>query len=146
MIRGTLSHLDLTIIDPKRSVPFYHEVLSLLGYRHVPVGADTTASACWSIADQDGSTFSIGLEPARGLGKEQPYDRYAPGLHHVAFHVDSRTDVDNLYVKLTAIGAEMLEPPAEYTYTPGYYAVACRDPDGLVLEFVYEPQQRGRIG
>jgi catechol 2,3-dioxygenase-like lactoylglutathione lyase family enzyme len=90
-------------------------------------------------------TFSIGLEVVRGLGKALPYDRYAPGRHHVAFHVDSRADVDHLYAKLTAIGADMLAPPAEYTYTPGYYAVACRDPDGVVLAFVYEPQQRGRI-
>jgi glyoxylase I family protein len=146
MIRGALSHLDFTITDPTRSVPFYQEVLSWLGYRRVPVGAETTASACWAITDPGGSRFSIGLEPAHGPGQRQPYNRYAPGLHHVAFHVDSRQDVDQLYAQLLAIGAEVLAPPTEYAYTPGYYAVACRDPDGLVLEFVYEPQQRGRIG
>jgi catechol 2,3-dioxygenase-like lactoylglutathione lyase family enzyme len=145
MIRGALSHLDLTITDPARSVPFYDAVLSLLGYRRASVGVDTTASACWAITDQEHSVFSIGLEPAHGPGKQQPHDRYAPGLHHVAFHVDSRADVDHLYTQLVAMGADILEPPAEYAYTPGYYAVSCRDPDGLVLEFVYEPQQRGLV-
>ena len=91
------------------------------------------------------SVFSIALEPAQGSGKQQRHNRYAPGLHHVAFHVDSRADVDHLYTQLSAIGADILEPPTEYTYTPGYYAVSCRDPDGIVLEFVYEPQQRGRV-
>jgi catechol 2,3-dioxygenase-like lactoylglutathione lyase family enzyme len=145
MIRGALSHLDFTITDPKRSVPFYDAVLSLLGYRRASVESDTTASACWSIEDHQKSVFSIALEPARGAGKQQPHNRFAPGLHHVAFHVDSRADVDHLYTQLVAIGADILEPPAEYTYTPGYYAVSCRDPDGIVLEFVYEPQQRGNI-
>lgn len=126
-------------------MPFYDVVLSLLGYRRAPVEAATTASACWYIADSQKSVFSIGLEPAQGSGKQQPHNRYAPGLHHMAFHVDSRADVDHLYTQLVAIGADILEPPAEYTYTPGYYAVSCCDPDGLVLEFVCEPQQRGSV-
>ena len=145
MIRGALSHLDFTITDPQRSVPFYDAVLSLLGYRRAPVEAGTTASACWYIADAYQSVFSIALEPAQGTGKPQPYTRYAPGLHHVAFHVDSRADVDSLHTQLIAIGADILAPPAEYTYTPGYYAVSCHDPDGLVLEFVYEPHRRGKV-
>ena len=129
----------------QRSVSFYDAVLSLLGYRRAPVGAGTTASACWYIEDQHKSVFSIALEPARGSGVQQTHNRYAPGLHHVAFHVNSRADVDHLHIQLIAIGAEILEPPAEYDYTPGYYAVSFRDPDGLVLEFVYEPQQRGIV-
>ena len=34
--------------------------------------------------------------------------------------------------------------PAEYGYTPGYYAVFFADPDGIKLEVVFEPQLRGR--
>jgi catechol 2,3-dioxygenase-like lactoylglutathione lyase family enzyme len=145
MIRGALSHLDFTITDPARSVPFYEAVLSLLGYRRAPVEAVTTARACWYIEDPQQSMFSIALEPAPGVGKQQPHNQHAPGLHHVAFHVDSRAEVDSLSTQLVAIGADILAPPAEYPYTPGYYAVSCRDPDGLVLEFVYEPQQRGIV-
>ncbi len=143
MIRGALSHLDLTVSDPEQSVPFYDAVLSLLGYRRMPVEAGTTAAACWSIEDSDQSVFSIALEPVREIGAQRNYDWYSPGLHHLAFHVDSRADVDRLYAQLVAIGVAIQSPPAEYTYSPGYYAVACRDPDGIVLEFVYEPQNRG---
>jgi glyoxylase I family protein len=146
MIRGALSHLDLTITDPERSIPFYDAALSPLGYRRVPVEAGTTAVACWSIADAEQSVFSIALERARDAGKQRKYDRDAPGLHHLAFHVDSRTDVDQLYAQLVALGITILDPPAEYPYTPGYYAMSCQDPDGLVLEYVYEPQHRGTRG
>ncbi len=145
MIRGALSHLDLTITDPAQSLPLYEAVLPLLGYRRIAVDEGTTAAACWAITDAHQGAFSIALEPAREAGKQQPYDRYAPGLHHMAFHVDSRADVDTLYAQLVSMGATIQEPPAEYTYTSGYYAMSCRDPDGIVLEFVYEPQHRGVV-
>jgi hypothetical protein len=31
------------------------------------------------------------------------------------------------------------DPPAEYDYTPGYYAVAFDDPSGIRLEVVHDP-------
>jgi glyoxylase I family protein len=146
MIRGALSHCDLTITDPARAIPFYDAVLPLLGYRRVPVEPGTTAVACWSLTDGEQSVFSIALERARGVGKQRHYDRAAPGLHHLAFHLDSRADVDQCYAQLVAVGITILDPPAEYAYTPGYYALSCQDPDGLVLECVYEPQHRGTLG
>ena len=39
--------------------------------------------------------------------------------------------------------ATILDAPAHYDYTPGYYAVFFADPDGLKLEVVYEPSLRG---
>ena len=146
MIRGALSHCDLTITDPDRAIPFYDAVLPLLGYHRVPVEPGTTAVACWSLADGEQSVFSIALERARDTGKRRNYDRSAPGLHHLAFHLDSRADVDQLYAQLVAVGITILDPPAEYAYTPGYYALSCQDPEGLVLECVYEPQHRGILG
>jgi glyoxylase I family protein len=146
MIRGALSHLDLTITDPACSIPFYDAVLPLLGYRRVSVEPGTTAVACWSIADAERSVFSIALERARGAGKQRKNDRSAPGLHHLALHMDSRADVDHLHAQLVALGITILAPPAEYPCTAGYYAMSCQDPDGLVLECVYEPQHRGTLG
>lgn len=148
MIRGavSLSHLDLTITDPDRSIPFYDIVLPLLGYRRISVEPGTTAVVCWSSADANKSVFSIALEHARRAGKQRRYHRDAPGLQHFALHVDSRADVEQLYAQLVALGITIHDPPAEYTYTPGYYAMSCQDPDGLVLELVYEPQHRGTPG
>ncbi len=45
-----------------------------------------------------------------------------------------------------SISATILDPPGEYDYTPGYYAVFFADPDGLKLEVVHEPELRGRAG
>ena len=69
----------------------------------------------------------------------QPHDRYAPGLHHIAFSADSREAVDTFHHFLRADGITVLDPPAEYDYRPGYYAVFFADPDGLKLELVHTP-------
>jgi glyoxylase I family protein len=143
MIRGSLSHLDLTVGDLSRSVRFYDRILNHLGYRAAPEVA--AGAPCWILQDAHGGTSSIALISARP-GSASTHDRYAPGLHHVAFHADSRADVDAFYGYLQEIGATILDAPSEYDYTPGYYAVFFADPDGLKLELVFEPQLRGRLG
>jgi glyoxylase I family protein len=141
MIRGSLSHVDLTVADLTRSVDFYDRVLGRLGYRRLDgVGA---GAPCWAISDSCGGFFTIALRPARE-SKTTRHDRYAPGLHHLAFHADSRADVDTFHDFLREIGAAVLDAPAEYGYTPGYYAVFFADPDGIKLEVVFEPELRGR--
>jgi catechol 2,3-dioxygenase-like lactoylglutathione lyase family enzyme len=143
MIRGFLSHVDLTVTDLTSSVDFYDRVLGRLGYRRMDgVGA---GAPCWAIADASGGFFTIALKPARPEPKAARHDRYAPGLHHLAFHADSRADVDRFHDFLREIGATVLDAPAEYGYTPGYYAVFFADPDGIKLEVVYEPQLRGCV-
>ena len=40
---------------------------------------------------------------------------------------------------LKEIRAMILDPPAEYPYSPGYYAVCFTDPDALKFEFAHSP-------
>jgi glyoxylase I family protein len=142
VIRGSLSHLDLTVADLQRSVEFYDRVLGRLGYRRRDAAG--AGVPCWSISDPSGGCFTIALKPARPESGTTGHDRYAPGLHHLAFHADSRQDVDEFHGFLRGIGATILDPPAEYGYTPGYYAVFFADPDGIKLEVVFEPELRCR--
>ena len=70
------------------------------------------------------------------------HDRYAPGLHHLAWRAGSRDDIDRFYSLLRSIGAQVLDPPADYPqYNAGrgYYAVFFADRDGLKLEYVWTP-------
>jgi catechol 2,3-dioxygenase-like lactoylglutathione lyase family enzyme len=141
MIRGFPSHLDLTVSDLAASIRFYDAFLPRLGYRRLdPFGG---GAPCWGIRDGDGGYFSIALVEARSGGAAS-HDRYTPGFHHAAFHVDGREEVEAFHELLLGIGATILDPPAEYDYTPGYYAVFFADPDGLKLEVVFEPRLRGR--
>jgi catechol 2,3-dioxygenase-like lactoylglutathione lyase family enzyme len=67
------------------------------------------------------------------------HDLLSPGLHHLAWNADSRAQVDELYRLLLQMKATVLDPPTEYDYQPGYYAVYFADPDGLKLELVHIP-------
>lgn len=132
MHHSTINHLDLTVSDPVRSTEFYDHVLGQLGYRRSTEYAGSVPN--WTLGSGV-SSLSIGLHKARG----GVHDRYAPGLHHLAFHASSREQVDALHAFLVSIDANILDAPAEYDYTPGYYAVFFCDPDGLKLELVFEP-------
>ena len=69
-----------------------------------------------------------------------PYDRYAVGVHHLAFEAPSREVVDVSWHFVVAEGVETESAPKEFPhYAPGYYAAFFYDPDGIKLEVVYEP-------
>jgi catechol 2,3-dioxygenase-like lactoylglutathione lyase family enzyme len=137
MLRGSINHLDLTVSDLAVSEPFYDAVLGYLGFeRLAPPPGTMSNRPTWHARDPAQRLFSIALCEARpGSG---PHDRFTPGLHHLAFHAESRADVDGLHRFLLARGVTILDPPADYPqYWPVYYAVFFADPDGLKLEFVH---------
>jgi catechol 2,3-dioxygenase-like lactoylglutathione lyase family enzyme len=65
----------------------------------------------------------------------------APGFDHLCFRARSRDDVDELYPFLREIGADIVRPPEEGPWAPGYYSVSFRDPDGMRLELNHAPGQ-----
>jgi len=127
-------HVDLVVSSVERSLPFYTELLGPLGYRHVSEVEGERGETIWYLS---GPGTAIGVREAQS---ESPtYDRYAVGLHHLAFEADSRAQVDERADWLRAHSAELESEPQEYTYMPGYYAVFFYDPDGLKLEIVHVP-------
>jgi glyoxylase I family protein len=134
MRRGLINHIDLTVSDLAASTAFYSRLLGELGYKQSTQYAGDVP--CWEIS-HSGSTISIGLHQAES---GTPHDRYAAGLHHLAFHASSRAEVDSFYDLWQREQLPILDAPSEYDYTPGYYAVFVSDPDGIKLELVYEPR------
>ena len=135
------------LVEPRRTQPHLRcltSVLGRLGYEPMPEAG--AGAPCWGVRDAAGGVFSIALQRSDGLNSLRTHDRYAPGMHHFAFHADSREDVDAFHGFLLELGAAILDPPTEYDYTPGYYAVFFADPDGLKLEVVFEPELRGKTG
>jgi len=140
-MHGVIHHLVLTVRDLERVFAFYDTVLSALGYQ---LERTDERGFDWRLASPLGE-HSIGIVRASPEGAERLHDRYAPGLHHVAWGVESREAVDRMYEIAKRIGATVLDAPADYPqYNKGrgYYAVFFSDPDGLKLECVYTPQSR----
>lgn len=137
MTRGGVHHVDLTVSDPRASKPFYAAVLGFMGYEIVEEREDFIDFRCDM---PEGHACYVGIGCARGPNAARPHDRYAAGLHHIAWRAESRADVDAMHALLVQIGARVLDAPADYPqYGDGYYAVFFADRDGLKLEFVYKP-------
>jgi len=135
-MRSRVHHVDLSVRNITAAEPLYDLVLTHVGYvkgKPYPDGGGE-----WDMAD--GS--SIGIRPTSGPNANRDHDRYSSGLHHLAWRAESRDDVDALFGKLKAFGANILDPPADYPQYnrgAGYYAVFFADPDGLKLEYVWTP-------
>lgn len=141
MATGFLSHIDFSVGDIAKSIPFYDAFLTAIGYlRRHRDGDDylqdrNITRATWEIRYPDGSVFEIELRPAEKLRR---YERYEPGPHHIAFSACDDHAVYRVYQSMLEVGAEVLDPPAEYGgrdgYGDHYYAVFVADPDGVKLE------------
>lgn len=148
-ITGALSHIDISVGHPDRSIPFYDAFFSSLGFTRwrsdLPdFAGPRPVRAGWGLKMAGGAWSGIEVRPARPDARDIRYDRYRPGPHHIAFHAESRAKVDAVYAAMVDAGAEVLDAPRDYSddpaYTPGYYAAFFADPDGVKLEVVYEPR------
>jgi glyoxylase I family protein len=133
-----IDHLDLVVSDFERSLAFYRGLLGPLGYvREGEIEGERGERVVYlNRADNSGS---VSIRASQSDAHPVPYDRYAVGLHHIAFAAASRAEVDERARWVTDQGATIESEPQEYTYTPGYYAVFFYDPDGIKLEIVHRP-------
>ena len=127
-------HVDLVVSSIERSLPFYRELLAPLGWHRLGEVEGERGETIWYL---NGPECSIGIREAQS--GSDPYDRYAVGLHHIAFEAFSRAVVDERADWLRGADARIESEPQEYTYMPGYYAVFFYDPDGLKLEILHVP-------
>ncbi len=136
-----IDHLDLVVGSLERGLDFYRGLLGPLGYVHE---GDIEGERGERVVylSRHGGGGSLSLRERQSDAHETPYDRYAIGIHHIAFAASSRAVVDDRAQWARQNGVEIESGPQEYGYTPGYYAVFLHDPDGLKLEIVHRPSER----
>jgi glyoxylase I family protein len=134
-----LDHLDLVVTSLERSKPFYQELLGFT--RASEIVGERGERVVYLSRPERGTVggVALGLREKQSDAHPVPFDRYAVGVHHVAFEVESRAVVDERAEWLRARGVEIESGPAEYDYRPGYYAVFFYDPDGIKLELLHVP-------
>jgi catechol 2,3-dioxygenase-like lactoylglutathione lyase family enzyme len=126
-------HIDLTVNDLRRSRPYYETVLGELGFRFVDEGGSGGAIFANGVT-------SLAIREPSPAQRGAAFDRYRVGLHHLAFRVARRDDVDRFHAFLVREGLPVLDAPAAYPeYGDDYYAVFFPDPDGIKLELVHFP-------
>lgn len=139
-----IDHLDLVASDAERSLDFYRGLLRPLGYVREGVIVGERGERVTYLNRVAGGG-SVSIRQSQSDAHPVPYDRYAVGIHHIAFTASSRAVVDERAAWLAEQGAEIESHPREYRYGPGYYAVFFYDPDQIKLELVHHPQDRDLV-
>jgi catechol-2,3-dioxygenase len=124
-----LNHAVLYVRDLERSLEFYRDILGFLPIPMGPAGFSGAAflQAPGSTNDHDLGLFAIGAGAApSGAG------RTSVGLYHLAWEVDTLSDLAELADRLSAAGA--LVGSSDHSTTKSLYA---QDPDGIELEIAW---------
>ena len=134
-----IDHLDLVVTSLERGLAFYRGLLQPLGYVHTGEIRGERGERVVYLS-RHGGGGSLSVRERLSDAHPTPYDRYAVGIHHIAFSASSRARVDERAAWLREQGAEIESGPEDYTYLPGYYAVFFYDPDGIKLEILHVPR------
>src|SRR3954453_12715416 len=101
-----IHHLDLVVSDLERSLAFYRDLLGPLGYvREGPIVGERGERVVYLGHVDEAS--AVGLRERQSDAHGVPYDRYAVGVHHIAFRAQSRRDVDERAAWLREQGVEI---------------------------------------
>jgi catechol 2,3-dioxygenase-like lactoylglutathione lyase family enzyme len=116
-----IDHISIRVSNYEKSKAFYSKLFEFLGFE---ISDEYPSTIGWT----NGKT-RYWIAPAEG---RQKYKIGDAGLHHYAFQLRSRRDVDALQGFLEKQGVRIVDPADEYY--EDYYAVFFLDPDGIKLE------------
>lgn len=129
MTHGLLHHVEVNVSDLKESVRFWGWFLEKLGYELVQ---EWEEGKSWELGD----TYIVFVQ-TRKKYLDIPFHRCRTGLNHLAFHAESREEVDEMTEALIRRGVNILYRN-RHPFAGGkdYYAVFFEDPDRIKVEFV----------
>ncbi len=116
-----IDHISIRVSNYEKSKAFYGRLFEFLGFE---ISDEYPNTIGWT----NGKT-RYWIAPAEGREKHRIGD---VGLHHYAFELRNRKDVDALEAFLKDERVRIVDPADEYY--EDYYAVFFLDPDGIKLE------------
>jgi len=137
-MKPVIDHIQITVKDMSVALPFYDKLMPLLGFDlEKRINAVVQAHE-FHVVEYNHPQLAFGINSPREPFAQDTVHRRKPGaLHHLAFKVESKTEVDRLAVELEKIGADIVDGPSLFPqHGPDYYAVFFKDPDGIKYEIV----------
>ncbi len=131
MTTGLLHHVEIYVSDLSRSVEFWGWLLEELGYSTYQ---SWDKGRSWKL----GETYIV-LVQTEVRFLDVPFHRRRTGLNHLAFHVRSKEQVDELTRKLQARNVNLLYLD-KHPFAGGNYGVFFEDPDRIKIELVASEQ------
>jgi catechol 2,3-dioxygenase-like lactoylglutathione lyase family enzyme len=133
-----IDHIQVTVRDMDIAVPFYDKFLPLLGFDIQRKVSAVIKEHDFYVVEYTHPLLAFAITSPRKAFIDDTINRRKPGaLHHIAFKVESRAEVDRLYFELKEIGATIVNKPKLYPeYSPDYYALFFKDLEGIKYEIV----------
>jgi catechol-2,3-dioxygenase len=122
-----LNHAVLYVSDLTRSIDFYSGVL---GFERIDMTPENFKGAAFMRAPQSTNDHDLGLFEAGARGSDT--GRAAVGLYHLAWEVDTLSELERIAGALSAAGA--LSGASDHGTTKSLYG---KDPDGIEFEIVW---------
>jgi len=126
-----IAHIQLTVRDVGRAVKFYEPFLHFLEMKTL-IQSDEYFYCI-------GSRTGIAICQAEPEFRDVPFHQRRAGLHHLCLRARKREDVDEIHEFVAGLGAEIVHPPREDAFAPGYYSVLFEDPEGIRIEVNFVP-------
>lgn len=125
----SFAHVGMTVSSIDRSLAFY---VDLLGLRLVDRRPGTQGDEV-AFVDAGGCMLEL-IGPATGALLAEDVAAGRAGLLHLTFKVD---DVDKTFETVRSAGGELVEAPRDaYNRAMAKRVAFCRDPDGILIEFL----------
>lgn len=133
-----IDHIQITVKNLALAENFYDQFLPLIGFDPKRKVKAHIADHDFDVIEYAHPKLAFAITSPRQMFQDENVHRRKPGsLHHLAFKAESRAEVDQLYRSLLAMDATIVTPPKLYPeYSPDYYAVFFKDPDGIKYELV----------
>jgi catechol 2,3-dioxygenase-like lactoylglutathione lyase family enzyme len=137
-MKPVIDHIQITVKDMSVALPFYDKLMPLLGFNLENRTNAVVQSHELHVVEYIHPQLAFGINSPRQPFAEETVHRRKPGaLHHLAFKVESKAEVDRLAAELEMIGAKIVDGPRLFPqHGSDYYAVFFKDPDGIKYEIV----------
>jgi catechol 2,3-dioxygenase-like lactoylglutathione lyase family enzyme len=124
---GQLHHVELYVSNLEHSEQFWGWFLESLGYQ---LFQSWEKGRSWKL----GETYLVIVQVEERF-TDTPYHRCRVGLNHLAFHAESRKQVDDMLEQLKSRGIIILYPD-RHPHNSEPYAIFFEDPDRIKVELV----------
>lgn len=124
-----LHHVEINVSNLRKAIEFWQWFLTELGYQPYQKWES-------GISWKDGETYLVFVQ-AEERFLDVSYHRSRVGLNHLAFHAESRKQVDLITMQLKEKGVHILYQD-KHPFAGGdtHYAVFFEDPDRIKVELV----------
>lgn len=117
-----IHHLEFWVRDWSFSQPFYEELFRLVGWKKL-----------------SNTAFVKGRTEIYFVERPHIQKQDSLGPRHICLDASSKEVVNQVAKWLQDQQADIIRGPIEMDYSPGYFTVDFRDPDGYIWEVAFTP-------